>query len=396
MRMPMTRRAALPFLGALGLALTGCGGGGGGDDGDKSFAAKAMVDNLADNIITATYDALNTAALTLVAVVTNLKNSPTEDNLNAAQDAWRATRVPWESSEGFIFGPVDVLAIDPAIDSWPLNTADLAAFLVATPNATQTDIENAGDDLRGFHAMEYLLFGDGVNDNDKAATELTAAELNYLIALAQAFQAKTQALYAAWATSFNGGAAYATTLKTPGASNSEYTAYGAVVQQLINAVAGIADEVGNAKMAEPLGSSLAEADTSKVESQYSWNSLTDFHNNLQSVLNVYTGKRGFSWQADTVSASLNGLYAFVAFHDGTLATRVLTEITNAQKAIALIKGDGNNTSTVISGSAKPFRTQITDSTGRALITTAIAACNTLLTTLRSNVLPLVAKTTFSA
>jgi hypothetical protein len=51
---------------------------------------------------------------------------------------------------------------------------------------------------------------------------------------------------------------------------------------------------------------------------------------------------------------------------------------------------------VISGSAKPFRTQITDSTGRALITTAIAACNTLLTTLQSNVLPLVAKTTFTA
>lgn len=398
MCMPMTRRAALPFLGALGLALTGCGGGGDDDnDAAQSFAAKAMVDNLADNVITQTYKNLNAAAASLLAAVQALQSAPTDEAaMNTAQEAWKSTRVPWESSEGYLFGPVTALSIDPAIDSWPLQTADLAVFLAANPNATQADVENAGDDLRGFHAIEYLLFGDGTTDNDKLASELTSAEINYLVALVLAFKAQTQKLESAWTTSFDGGPAFVSRVKNPGASNSSYTSYTAVVEQLIDGLIVIADETGNTKMSEPLGSSAAQADTSQVESQYSWNSLTDFHNNIQSIMNAYTGKLGFSWQTDTASASLNGLFAFVAYHNSTLASRVLTEIASAQKAIALIKGDGNNTSTVISGSAKPFRTQITDSTGRSLITAAIAACNTLKTSLESDVKPLVAKTTFSA
>jgi len=396
-----TRRDALLGLGALSLALAGCGGGddsasGNQSGGTQSFAAKSMVDNIADTIITQTYANLNTKAQALLSAVTALKNSPGDESLmDAAQDAWRATRVPWESSEGFLFGPVEDLSIDPAIDSWPLNTPDLQAFLAANPNATQADIENASDDVRGFHTLEYLLFGDGVADNDKSASELTASEANYLVALAQALQAATQKLADAWATSYNGGDSYTTTLKTPSTSNSHYASYGAVLEELVEGITGISDEVGNSKMTAPLGASAAGADTSKVESQYSWNSLTDFHNNIQSIMNVYTGKLGFSWQTDTVSASLNGLYAFVAFNDSTLATTVLDQITDVQKKIALVKGDGNDTTTEITGSAKPFRVQIGNDAGRTLIQAAIAACNTLMNTLTSNVKPLISKTTFS-
>lgn len=392
----ISRRKVLFGLGAVPLALAGCGGGGGGSaaPAGTAFAAKPVVDNLADGIITQTYRNLNSAATALVAAVQALVSAPTEAAMDAAQSAWKAARVPWESSEGFLFGPVDALGIDPSIDSWPLNTPDLLAFLTANPDATQADVENASDDLRGFHAMEYLLFGDGVGDNDKLVGELTAAEANYLVALAQAFQARTQTLETSWTTSYNGGAPYATTLKSPG-SGSAYAGYGAVIEELINGIAGIADEIGNAKIAEPLGTSLATADTSKVESQYSWNSLTDFHNNMQSVLNIYTGKLGFNWSTDTVSVSLNGLYAFVAYHDTTLATRVLSEIIAAQQKIALIKGDGIDTTTAITGAAKPFRTQILDANGRLLASEAIAACNTLRATLTDDVLPLLGDTAFA-
>jgi putative iron-regulated protein len=391
----ISRRKVLFGLGAVPLALAGCGGGGGSAAPVVTpFAAKPVVDNLADAIITQTYRNLNSAATALIAAVQALVSAPTAAAMDAAQGAWRAARVPWETSEGFLFGPVDALGIDPSIDSWPLNTPDLLAFLTANPNATQADIENASDDLRGFHAMEFLLFGDGVVDNDKPVSELTVAEANYLVALAQAFQARTQTLETSWTTSYNGGAPYATTLKSPG-SGSTYAGYGAVIEELINGIAGIADEIGNAKIAEPLGTSIATADTSKEESQYSWNSLTDFHNNMQSVVNIYTGKLGFNWSTDAVSVSLNGLYAFVAYHDTTLATRVLSEIIAAQQKIALIKGDGIDTTTAITGAAKPFRTQILDTNGRALANEAIAACNTLLATLTGDVLPLLADTTFA-
>jgi putative iron-regulated protein len=391
------RRHFLYTLGAVPLALAGCGGGGSSGNSAppvQTFAAKPVVDNLTDAVITQTYRNLNLQAAALLTAVQTLAGAPTEAAMDAAQLAWKSTRVPWESSEGFLFGPVDALGIDPAIDSWPLNTPDLQDFLASNPNATQADIENASDDLRGFHAIEFLLFGDGVNDSDKAVSELTMAEANYLVALAQAFKSRTQALESAWTTSFNGTGAYAAKLKNP-AAGGLYASYAAVLQELINGIVGISDEVANAKMAEPLGTSAGTADTSKVESQYSWDSLTDFHNNIQSVLNVYTGKLGFDWTSDTVSAASNGLYAFVAFHDTTLAQRVLNEIVDAQKKIALIKGDGVNTTTAFGGNAKSFRTQLGNEAGRALINAAIAACNTLRNTLDGSVAPLVAKTTFA-
>ncbi|HID80976.1 MAG TPA: iron-regulated protein A precursor [Chromatiales bacterium] len=382
-------------LAASTLFISACGGGGGGGtppSTNVSYDAKATIDNVADNIITKTYTDLDTAAAALLAAVQALQaGGATEPEMDTAQAAWIAARVPWESSEGFLFGPVDSLGIDPAIDSWPLNTADLVAFMASNPD--QTAIEAASDDVRGFHAIEWLLFGDGVADNEKTAAELTPGEMGYLIALAQAFKAQTGLLASSWTTDFNGAGPYATILKTPGAGQT-FASQGAVMEELIAAMSGIADEVANAKIAEPLGTA-APGDTSKVESQYSWNSLTDFHNNIQSIMNVYTGKQGYDWQTDTISSGLNGVYAFVEKHDPALALRVLTEITDAQKAIALVKGDGIDTTTDITGTAKPFREQIKDAAGRALIQTAIDAVNTIMTTLNDDVIPLIGKTDFA-
>lgn len=402
-KMQKTLSVSLISMAILGLAA--CGGGGGGSDtstptptptpGKVSFDATSVINNETDAVITQTYKNLNSQASALLKSVEAFKDGVTEVEMDAAQTTWKATRVPWETSEGFLFGPVDALGIDPAIDSWPLNTPDLQAFLAAKPNATQADIDNASDDLRGFHAMEYLLFGDGVSINDKAATAVTEAEANYLVALAQSFKARTQELEDGWVKDFAGKGPYATLVKTAGAGNTVYSSQSSVMEELINGLSGIADEVANAKITEPFGPSLDKADTSLVESQYSWNSLTDFHNNVQSVLNVYTGKIGYSPSTDSISANLNGVYAFVVQHDATLANRVLSEIIDAQQKIALIKGDGNPDTTDITGSAKPFRTQISDPNGRVLIQAAIDASNKLFQTLDTEVKPLIAKTEFS-
>lgn len=381
--------------------LSACAGGSGGDGNGSSsrvaFNAQAVENNAADNIITPTYVNLNAAASNLLAAVNNLDDGdPTEADMDAAQEAWKAARVHWESSEGFLFGPVAALGIDPAIDSWPLNTADLATYLQNNPNATKADVQAAGDDLKGFHAIEFLLFGDGVNDNEKSASELKAQSgaINYLVALVQAFKDRTDSLEKSWTTDFNGKGPYADTVKTPGASNLVYSTDAAVMQELIAALTGIATEVGQAKIGDAFGSSASDADTSQVESQYSYNSLTDFSNNIQSVMNIYTGKLGFDWQTDSLTDTDNGVYAFVLSHDSNLAMRVFEEIRTAQQKIALIKGDGDNTTTEIGPGDKPFRTQIKDPAGRQLVRDAVAVLDTLVNTLLNDVEPLVGRTDF--
>jgi len=42
------------------------------------------------------------------------------------------------------------------------------------------------------------------------------------------------------------------------------------VEELMGGVIGIADEVGSGKMGDHLGESIDKADTTKVESQFSW------------------------------------------------------------------------------------------------------------------------------
>lgn len=401
------------LVAAMGLALAGCGSddsspattpnsgpGAGAPSGGNattpvSFKSAAMAANVADNIITATYREMDTKIAALLTAINALNTGEvTQAKLTAAQNAWREARVPWESSEAFLFGPVDSLGIDPAIDSWPLDTPALAEFLTRNPNATLAQVENASDELRGFHAIEYLLFGDGVDSNVKTAAQLTAPQRAYLTALGQALKNRSQALVDSWTKDFNNQGAYAAQIRNPGAS-SKYSNEAAVVEELVGGLVTIADEVVNAKLGEPMGTSLANADTSKVESQYSWNSLTDFHNNLQSILNAYTGKLGFKAGTDSVAESGNGLYAFVAAHNKTLADRVMTEIIDAQRKIALIKGDGDGSTTVITAGAKPFREQIRTAEGRALVQTAIDAATKLFETLDKEVKPLVAKTTFT-
>ena len=386
-----TTLLALITLGSL--AMGGCQGGAGGSD-VIDYDANAVITKLADEVIVATYQELDTKADAMKTAIDALNGSDdlTSGALAAAQNAWKATRKPWESGEGFLIGPVDSLGIDPKLDTWPLNTTDLAAAVTAGFSSSATE------DVQGFHTIEYLLFGDGISSNTRS-TELSADELAYVKALTADFATHTQTLADAWTTQYNPSDAntgpYADELKRQG--DGLYLSQLAVMEELINGMIGIVDEVGNGKIADPFGADIASADTSLVESQYSWNSLTDFHNNIQSVLNIYTGKKGYDPAVDSISASLNGIYAFVQAHDSQLADRTLSEIIDAMQKIALIDGDSDTTTTDIADPMTqiPFRDAISDAAGRSRIEAAVTSLGVLQGTLETEVLPLLASTSFS-
>ncbi|MCL1146264.1 imelysin family protein [Shewanella sp. 10N.261.52.F9] len=365
---------------ALISALTACGGSGSDDNSsvapDKSFtfAATEMITNLTDNVIVAGYTNLADNGEAMFQATQTLVNSPSQANLLAAQEAWKAAREPWEQGESHIFGPVDSLGIDPHLDSWPLNTTDLTTVLANNTGFDADTIKGWNDDVQGFHTMEYLLFGDGVADNAKDISELTANERDYLMGLAEVFRDYAKTLDDSWKVSHDGqsGKAYGELLKNSGTDdNTFYSSEVGVVEELVNGMIGIVDEVGNGKIADPFGDSLAKADTSKVESQYSWNSLTDFSDNIIGVRNVYLGE--FEGEADK-----QGIKDFVNAANPTLASRVETEINTAITQIEAISGDSN----------MPFRQAISDADGRVRIQSAVDALSTLQSSLESDVLPL--------
>ena len=85
----------------------------------EAFNASTMLSDFANTVVLATYTELDKKAGELLSTVKALAADPTQGNLEKAQQAWKATRTPWEQSESFLFGPVDTQGLDPALDSWP-------------------------------------------------------------------------------------------------------------------------------------------------------------------------------------------------------------------------------------------------------------------------------------
>mgnify|MGYP000038245601 CR=1 FL=1 len=341
-----------------------------------SFTATEMITNLTNDVIVNGYLSLSAKADVFHLATLTLINTPTEENLAAAQQAWRDVRIPWEQGEAHIFGPVDALSIDPHLDTWPLNTSDLQALLASQSGFTAEQVKLFNDDVQGFHTMEFLLFGDGVADNVKNISEMTALEREYLGATAEVFTEYAKSLADAWTVSYDpsdsNSPAYKDLLLTP--NNDVYSSELGVIEELINGMIGIIDEVGNGKIAEPFGTSLATTDTSLVESQYSWNSLADFSDNIQGVQNVYRGE--FVNGADK-----QGIIDFVNAADPELASKIDGQINDAITAIKAIAGDNS----------LPFRQAINDADARIRVQAAIDSLTLVQTSFETDVLPLLSK-----
>ncbi len=131
-----------------------------------------IIEQYVDVVVVPTYQQLserNTALYNSVSTLSTALQSGTDDEINSAFEAaaekWMEARQPWETSEAFLFGPVDELGLDPNMDSWPLD-ADALKTILNTGDFSKLNWGDEDDDdtvetaqnLRGFHTLEFLLF----------------------------------------------------------------------------------------------------------------------------------------------------------------------------------------------------------------------------------------------
>lgn len=226
------------------------------------------------------YKDLADASDNLYSTLQTLNDNPTEDNLAAARTSWKNMRTIWEQCEGFLFGPVEDNDYDPNMDTWPTDYVQMDSLLNSSNNLEVSDIQAATLSLRGYHPIEYIIFG---NHGDRKAADITARQKKYMISLATDLKGTCHDLYQSWtADPVN----FAKQVITAGNGSAKYAkkqeAYLAIVESMID----ICDEVGGGKMKEPFDT----RDPQMVESPYSGNSLADFKNNLVGLRNVYIGK----------------------------------------------------------------------------------------------------------
>ena len=278
---------------------------------------RKVLETLVGNVIVPTYTQLADDVEDLEKTLNGLTvNSITQAQIDKACADFKQARQNWERSEAFLMGAASDFDIDPTIDSWPLNRSLLLNYF----NNGMNDEMLEDATILGFHALEFILFRNGQsrkvaelqgNDTYTNFEKITGAqELAYAQTICTLLKQRCFQLQVAWEgeTAANAarvavvkaagldmttaaGLSYGENLKQAGVSGSKSTfptLKDAIAQVLINdegSCLAICNEVGTAKIANP----FSAGDIAYVESPYSYNSITDFRDNIRSIRNVWLG-----------------------------------------------------------------------------------------------------------
>ena len=304
-----------------------------------------VLSGLVSNVIVPTYTKLADDVEDLEKTLNGLTVSTiTQTQINKACEDFKSARENWERSEAFLMGAASDFDIDPTIDSWPLNRSLLLSYFQGGMKPEM--LEDAT--ILGFHALEFILFRNGQprkvaefqgNDTYKNFEKITGAqELKYAQTISTLLKQRCFQLQVAWEGEKNAsrvsvvkaagldytteaGLSYGDNLILAGQENSKstFTSLEDAIAQVLSddegSCVGIANEVGTAKIANP----FAAGDISYVESPYSYNSITDFQDNIRSIRNVWYG-------------STNGTPASISFYNffqSVDASNVNTSVTGA-------------------------------------------------------------------
>lgn len=128
------------------------------------------IEQFVDGVVLPTYKNLSELNEALDDAVAAFRSNPSDDAFADCAEAWLEAREPWEQSEAFLWGPVADKGLDPNMDSWPLDQAQIYNVLTS---GDFSELEWEGDydedsesiaaaqSVRGYHTLEYLIFKDG-------------------------------------------------------------------------------------------------------------------------------------------------------------------------------------------------------------------------------------------
>ncbi len=269
-------------------------------------------------LVHATYEDTLLATRALDQAVDQLLAQPSAETLEAARQRWREARVPYSYSEAFRFyaGPVDAEGgPEPQMNGWPLDENHIDAvqtdaynaapgldiignvreFPEITPDIIAAQNEAGGEKniASGWHAIEFLLWGQDRNDPPEsagqrphtdfvstAAGDVPARRGQYLKAATTLLISDLEILVAAWSPDSPADAPnYRATL----VSGDVYTA----LKRMLTGMAALAEiELAGERMNVP----LLSGDQEEEQSCFSDTTSTDLRSNAAGIEHVYLGR----------------------------------------------------------------------------------------------------------
>ncbi len=265
------------------------------------------------------YQTLQEHAIRLNNAVVSLNAQPNAANLAAAQQAWRDTRTSWETCEGFLFGPVEDNSYDGNTDAWPVDFRQIDSLIANSPSLNVNTVQNLTQSLRGYHPLEFILWGQHGN---ATADSITADQKQYMVALSQDILNNIDSLNSSWAAS---GGNFQQQVLLAGKGSTRFKTNQEAFLTIIGSISDICNEVGEQSSGGKIYDPYFSRDSFQTESPFSHNSMVDFRNNIIGAQNAYlctfNGQQG---------ASISN---FVAMHNIALDNKIKQEFSAAIQAL---------------------------------------------------------------
>jgi putative iron-regulated protein len=355
---PAGRAAAVSALLMIGLA-AGCG-----DDGDELSDAKPVIEGYTA-IVRGSYGETLATAKALKTAIDAFVAAPSSTTLEAARTAWKAAREPYGQTEVYRFydGPIDNpdTGPEPRINSWPLDevyidyvdgnaTGGIINNTAMYPTITKQVIADANtvgaeeNISAGYHAIEFLLWGQDMDPNGPGArphTDYLPGKANYdrrgqyLKLAAELLVDDLQIVVDAWKDGAEYSADFAADPK----------------EALHRMLQGMGSLSGAELSGERMTVALDNRDQEDEHSCFSDNTHRDLHNNALAIQNAYLGRYG--------SIDGPGLDEIVRSRDAALADKLAEQLSASVAAVDAIP--------------VPFDRAIVDDAGRAKALAAVRA-----------------------
>ena len=340
---------------------------------DSEKAMKAIAGQYVPGVVYSTYGDLakETGELysLLAAAAQSGVSKLTQSQLDAICAKFLQARQSWEESEAFLFGAASDFGIDPHIDTWPLDVDGLATELSNAEKVESLRGEDGiayaaaklGQELLGFHGIEFVLFRDGKNrtvaalqgKEDHAAfagkTVTGEQELIYAAAVAGDLRDNCYRLCVSWnpkapkeyvdrcgelevpVTVTGSDLTYGENLLGAAEAGSSYKTWQSAMSSiLIAGCSNICAEVADVKM----GNAHSGEDVNYIESPYSKQSFQDFIDNILSIQYSLYGAAG------AASAQANSLMSFFKAQNYSGANAIQTALDASLAALRACQAKG--------------------------------------------------------
>lgn len=338
MKMNWKNLLTIAMMACAAMSITACD-----DDDDESednsnTSVQREVNKMfVENTVQPTYEGLAAATAKMIA-------SLEKGNYTQAGTDWKEARQYWEWSEAFLFGAASGYGIDPHIDTWPFDAASFNSYLSkynpATNSADAALLEEAiatGQNLTGFHAVEYLLFREG-----KVRTDITSDEAWFCEAAANDLYLNATKLVAAWDGHLTDAQKslleeveaepadhYGEEFVNAGVAGSRWKTALAANIEIIEGARTIIDEVASAKIGAPFSGD----DTNYIESPHAYNSIVDFYDNIMSCKHALYGLKPSTSNYSVTTPAAGSLMAVALKEAPVEAAAAMAALEASLKAI---------------------------------------------------------------